>query len=320
MTKLPFYPAVLAAAALSVAGLTLPVLAGESCGTDSHETQYIAADTPATQPSKSAEEMIEEIKNVSLGPFDRSKQNDESYVQSYIAARNEAVAKQAKLAEAFADAYPDHAMAADMLMGAAQMTQDPAHATELYRRIAAKYPDSEAAQAAAGQIKRADAVGKPFEISFTDAVSGEKVTSESLKGKVVVVDFWATWCPPCVADLPEMKRIYAEYKDKGVQFVGVSLDAPEAQGGKDKLMSFVKQNEVSWPQYYQGNGWQSEFSSSWGINSIPALFVVDADGKLVSTEARGELEELLPKLIARRDGTKAGEKAQTAGGESSGGM
>jgi hypothetical protein len=100
-----------------------------------------------------------------------------------------------------------------------------------------------------------------------------------------------------------MKQLYAEYKPKGVEFIGVSLDQPEAQGGLTKLKEFVAQNEIGWPQYYQGNFWDSEFSKGWGVNSIPCVFVVDAEGNLASTQARGKLEELLPELLK-----KAGKK------------
>ena len=104
-----------------------------------------------------------------------------------------------------------------------------------------------------------------------------------------------------------MKKLYAEYKDKGVEFIGISLDAPEEQGGLDALKKFVKEKELPWPQYYQGKGWESEFSRSWGINGIPCLFVVDADGILHSTTARGQLETMIPELLA-----KAGKGAVSA--------
>ena len=65
------------------------------------------------------------------------------------------------------------------------------------------------------------------------------------------------------------------------------------------LKKFVKDKDIAWPQYYQGNFWSSEFSKSWGINSIPCVFIVDADGNLASTEARGKLEELIPKLLQK---------------------
>ena len=99
--------------------------------------------------------------------------------------------------------------------------------------------------------------------------------------------------------MPNLKKIYAEYKDQGVEFIGVSLDQPVEQGGLDALKKFVKDNEIAWPQYYQGNYWQSEFSSSWGINAIPAIFVVDAEGNLFSVNARGKLDTILPELLKK---------------------
>ena len=174
--------------------------------------------------------------------------------------------------------------------------------TQRLRAIVADYPGTSEAESATGMLRRVDGVGKPFELTFTEAVTGKTIdVQKDLKGKVVVVDFWATWCGPCIADMPRMKELYDKFHGQGVEFVGISLDVPEAQGGKQKLLDYVASNGVKWPQYYQGNYWDSDFSKSWGINSIPALFVVDAEGKLADTEARAELEELIPKLIAQRD-------------------
>ena len=94
-----------------------------------------------------------------------------------------------------------------------------------------------------------------------------------------------------------MKELYAKYKDKGVEFIGVSLDQPDYKGGLTKLKAYCADNQIDWPQYYQGNFWSSEFSKSWGINGIPTMFVVDADGNLHSTTARGKLDKMLPTLL-----------------------
>ena len=126
------------------------------------------------------------------------------------------------------------------------------------------------------------------------------MSKRNLKGKVVVIDFGATWCGPCAAELPHMKELYGKYHDQGVEFIGVSLDRPEMQGGLESLKKFVKEYEIPWPQYYQGNGWESEFSQSWGIRSVPTIFVVDSAGKLRSINARDQIDELIPALLKKR--------------------
>jgi thiol-disulfide isomerase/thioredoxin len=176
-------------------------------------------------------------------------------------------------------------------------TDRSADAVKAYKRVLELYPDSKAGKQAKGKVRQYESIGKPFELSFTDAISGKTISMKDLKGKVVVVDFWATWCGPCVADMPHMKELYSEYKSRGVEFIGVSLDRNEESGGLTKLKDFVAKNEIAWPQYYQGNWWDSEFSTSWGINSIPALFVVDKNGNLHTNQGRGKLEKMLPELL-----------------------
>jgi thiol-disulfide isomerase/thioredoxin len=229
---------------------------------------------------------------------------DVLYSRAMMAASMESI-RPADLAsgrevEDFIRVYPSDERGAHLLMTLARgrfKTKD--EQLSIYRRIAADYPESRAAKMAEGSIRRIDALGKPFELTFTDAMNGETVSMKGLAGKVVVVDFWATWCGPCIAEMPKMKELYAKYKDQGVEFIGVSLDAPG--DGLDKLKKYVDGNGISWPQYYQGNAWDSEFSLSWGINAIPALFVIDADGKLHATEARSRLDTLIPELVKKRD-------------------
>jgi thiol-disulfide isomerase/thioredoxin len=177
---------------------------------------------------------------------------------------------------------------------------EPARQKALYARIVKEYPESGRAKSARGLLSRLDAVGKEFDLTFNDAISGTKISMQSLRGKIVVVDFWATWCGPCVAEMPRMKELYAKYHDKGVAFIGVSLDYSKEEGGLDKLKAFVAKNEIPWPQYYQGNGVDSDFARGLGINSIPTVFLVDQKGKLFSLDAGGKLETLIPELMNRK--------------------
>jgi thiol-disulfide isomerase/thioredoxin len=193
---------------------------------------------------------------------------------------------------------------ASLLYTTVRMSKDDGEKKELTDRIVKEYPNSPVVAQIEGEARKADAVGKPMVLAFNEAITGKPMSIADLKGKIVVMDFWATWCGPCVAEMPTMKKLYAEFKDKGVEFVGVSLDQPEEKGGLKALKDFCAKNEITWPQYYQGNFWQSEFSTKWGIFAIPCVFVIGPDGTIVTTEARGKLEDLLPELIKKRDAEK----------------
>jgi thiol-disulfide isomerase/thioredoxin len=202
--------------------------------------------------------------------------------------------------EEFLTLAPKDSRAASLLATAVSLTGDEKKKAALQERLDKDYPDAEIANMFKGHQNRSEAIGKPFHLTFTDAISGSSISMTKLKGQVVVIDFWATWCGPCVAEMPKMKELYAKYHDKGVEFIGVSLDVSKQEGGLDSLIKFVKENQIGWPQYYQGNYWNSQFSKSWGVNGIPCVFVVDTEGKLFSVEARGKLEKIIPELLEKK--------------------
>jgi thiol-disulfide isomerase/thioredoxin len=175
----------------------------------------------------------------------------------------------------------------------------------IQERIVRDYPDSFRGRLVQGELRQRERIGEPFELEFTDAISGRHVSMKDLRGKVVVVEFWATWCGPCLREIPEMKRLYEKYHDLGVEFIGVSHDIPEEDDGLKALKEVVVREQISWPQYYQGHDNQrvvtgeptGDFSEFWGISGIPTVFLIDADGKLYSTEARWRLDTLIPRLL-----------------------
>ena len=141
-------------------------------------------------------------------------------------------------------------------------------------------------------MRRATLVGEKLQLTGT-TFEGDKFNLEDLKGKVVLVDFWATWCPPCRAEHPNMLTNYRKYKDKGFEIVGVSLDQD-----REALAEFLDESEGDWIILHDENG-DNPATEYYAIQGIPTMFLVDEEGVVVSTEARGEV---LTQLLEERWG------------------
>lgn len=134
---------------------------------------------------------------------------------------------------------------------------------------------------------------KPIDLKFK-AADGSEVDLAKLKGKVVVVDFWASWCPPCRHESPELVELYQKYRADGLEIIGISLDE-----SRKKMQAFADKVGMDWPHYFDGRGWRNKISTRFAISSIPAVWVIDRDGYMVNYKARGKLEKLVPRLLAK---------------------
>ncbi len=177
----------------------------------------------------------------------------------------------------------------------------------LFKQVQKDFPGTEAAksaeklfasieaQAEVRKIQSKLIVGSEFPNFEEKDLTGKPLSIASFKGKYVLVDFWATWCGPCVAELPNVLNAYKEYHSKGLEIVGISLDED-----KEKLNLFLKKHSMPWAQYFDGKGWQSKLAGQYGVNSIPATYLLDKEGKIIAKDLRGEalaaeLEKLLKK-------------------------
>ena len=179
---------------------------------------------------------------------------------------------------------------------------------QLFTQVKDEFPGTQVSKAAEGILVKLDlqkaslAVqaalkpGAPFPECNEKDINGAPLSISGLKGKVVLVDFWATWCGPCVAELPNVLAAYAKYHAQGFEIVGISLDRSE-----DALKTFVKEKGMTWAQYFDGQGWDSKLGKQYGVTSIPATYLLGRDGVIVAKDLRGPaLEAELARLLAEK--------------------
>jgi len=126
--------------------------------------------------------------------------------------------------------------------------------------------------------------------------TGEVLKLSDLRGKVVLVDFWASWCGPCRRENPNVVRLYKKYKDQGFEILGVSLDRK-----KDKWVGAIEKDGLEWYHISDLKGWQSKAASTYGVSSIPQTVLLDREGKIIARNLRGEvLAKALDELFAAK--------------------
>ena len=146
-------------------------------------------------------------------------------------------------------------------------------------------------------LAKAPEVGQKAPDIELPGVDGKPVRLSSLKGNVVLLDFWASWCGPCRKENPYTVEIYNEYKDKGFTIYSVSLDQ-----SKDKWKKAIAADELSWPNHVSDlRGWYSKAALLYNIEAIPATYLIDRDGTIIAKDIRStELEQQLKKIFKRK--------------------
>jgi peroxiredoxin len=175
-------------------------------------------------------------------------------------------------------------------------------ARQVYETLLQRYGESpNLRQKVGADLKRLAMVGKPAPAVAVRDLKGDLLRLDDLRGRYVLVDFWATWCAPCVADLPRVQAAYARYHDAGFEIVGVSLDETKAA-----VVDFCRTRKLPWRQVHNASC-GGDLVESFGIGSIPATFLIDPQGTIVRLELRGAaLDQALAQLIKREDAPRIG--------------
>lgn len=166
----------------------------------------------------------------------------------------------------------------------------------LAQRFERENPNSPQAKAFIGNIARIRGVmvgALAPDIELSDPM-GKAVSLSSLRGKYVLIDFWASWCGPCRMENPNVVRMYNKFKDKGFAIYGVSLDQ-----SKDNWVKAIEKDGLTWTHVSDLKYWQSAAAQKYGVNAIPATFLLDKNGKIIAKNLRGEaLEKKLEEVLS----------------------
>jgi len=150
------------------------------------------------------------------------------------------------------------------------------------------------------KIKDNIGIGKPAKDFTVDLLSGEKFTLSGQKGKAVLIDFWATWCPPCVKGIPHIKEFYEEYRGKGFEVLGISLDSD-----KKAVDDYIKKENLKWGIAYSGKGWMDDTAKYYHVNLIPSYWLIDREGILrhfgVPLRDKEKMKKAIEELVLKKD-------------------
>ncbi len=198
----------------------------------------------------------------------------------------------------FVDRYPETPEAAQAWLQLAlskEFEDKEREALGYYKKVAVQFPNTDAGEKAAGAVRRLESVGQRIDLQGT-TIDGKPFRLSSLRGKPVVLHYWATWCEPCKQDMKLLRRLQASYQRAGLQLVGVNVDITQ-----EMASDFLRANPLPWTQLFEDGALESSrLAKAFGVQTLPTMMLIDQDGKVVRHNVRAaELDAELNAMVTK---------------------
>ncbi len=197
--------------------------------------------------------------------------------------------------QTFVQEYPSSDDASEAMLQLAvghEFAGETEQAIAWYEKIVAAFPESQSAKKAAGAKRRLQSVGNVLEM-YGSTMDGKTISLAALRGRVVLIHYWATWCEPCKQDLETLKKLQAKYARQGFNLIGINLDSE-----RELAAQYLKSNPLPWPQLFEAGGLDGRLANELGVLTLPTMILLDKGGKVVNRNVHsGELDEALGKLL-----------------------
>lgn len=204
----------------------------------------------------------------------------------------------------FVKAYPKSAITAEALLELGRTQEfsgETEEAQKWYEQLAKDFPNTPIAQKAAGAVVRLKSPGKEIQLRGT-ALQGGTVDLTAYRGKVVLIQYWSTWCEPCKEDMAKIKDLYARYGQRGFDVIGVNLDKSAATA-----QQFLTANRYPWKHLYDEGGLDGKLANDMGVMTLPLMLLVDKQGKVVNRNVNSaDLATELQRLFGAGTATNGG--------------